>query len=51
MTARKRLETMSGMILNQLQPKFEAKSVANEMQPVLGQRVSTVSSDLNRTVQ
>ena len=28
----KSLETMSGMILNQPQPKFAAKSVANEMQ-------------------
>ena len=31
MAARKILETMSGMILNRLQPKFAAKSVANEM--------------------
>ena len=30
--ARKRWETMSGMILNRLHPKFAAKSVANEMQ-------------------
>ena len=32
MAARKSLETMSGMILNRSQPKFPAKSVANEMQ-------------------
>ena len=31
MAVRKILETMSGMILNRLQPKFAAKSVANEM--------------------
>ena len=31
MAARKSLETMSGVILNWLQPKFGAKSVANEM--------------------
>ena len=31
MAGRKSLETMSGMILNRLQPKFAAKSVANEM--------------------
>ena len=31
MAARKSLETMSGVILNRLQPKFAAKSVANEM--------------------
>ena len=32
MAVLKSLETMSGMILNQLQPKFAAKSVvANEM--------------------
>ena len=31
MMVRKSLETMSGVILNQLQPKFAAKSVANEM--------------------
>ena len=31
MAARKSLETMSGMILNQSQPKFAAKLVANEM--------------------
>ena len=30
--AHKRWETMSGMILNRLHPKFAAKSVANEMQ-------------------
>ena len=28
----KSLETMSSVILNQFQPKFAAKSVANEMQ-------------------
>ena len=32
MAARKSLETISGVILNRLQPKFAAKSVANEMQ-------------------
>ena len=32
MAARKSLETMSGVILNRLQPKFAAKLVANEMQ-------------------
>ena len=31
MAARKGLETMSGVILNRLQPKVAAKSVANEM--------------------
>ena len=31
MATRKSLETMSGVILNQLQPKFAAKTVANEM--------------------
>ena len=31
MAARKSLETMSGVILNRLQPKFAAKSVANEL--------------------
>ena len=31
MEARKFLETMSGVILNRLQPKFAAKLVANEM--------------------
>ena len=35
------LETMSGMILNRLQPKLAAKSVANEMQPVRGEGVRT----------
>ena len=30
--AHKKWETMSGMILNRLHPKFAAKSVANEMQ-------------------
>ena len=30
MTVRKTLETMSGMILNYSQPKFAAKSFANE---------------------
>ena len=32
MAARKSFETMSGMILNRLQPKFAVQSVANEMQ-------------------
>ena len=32
MAARKSYETMSGMILNRFQPKFAAKSVANQMQ-------------------
>ena len=32
MAARKFFETMSGMILNQFQSKFAAKSVANETQ-------------------
>ena len=31
MAARKSLETMSGVILNQLHPKFAAESVSNEM--------------------
>ena len=31
MAARKGLETMSGVILNRLQPKVATKSVANEM--------------------
>ena len=48
MAARKSLETMSGMILNRLQPKFAAKSVANEMRPVRGKGVC---SDSNRTAQ
>ena len=48
MAARKILETMSGMILNRLQPKFAAKSVANEMRPVRGKGVC---SDSNRTAQ
>ena len=48
MAARKILETMSGMILNRLQPKFAAKSVANEMRPVRGEGVC---SDSNRTAQ
>ena len=48
MAARKSLETMSGVILNRLQPKFAAKSVANEMRPVRGKGVC---SDSNRTAQ
>ena len=36
------------MILNRLQPKFAAESVANEMRPVLGKGVC---SDSNRTAQ
>ena len=48
MAARKSLETVSGMILNRLQPKFAAKSVANEMWPVLGEGVC---SDSNKTAQ
>ena len=48
MAARKILETMSGMILNRLQPKFAAKSVANEMRPVRG---NGVCSHSNQTAQ
>ena len=48
MAARNILETMSGMILNRLQAKFAAKSVANEMRPVRGKGVC---SDSNRTAQ
>ena len=44
----KKLGTMSGTILNRLQPKFAAQLVANEMQPVLGQGIN---SDSNRTAQ
>ena len=48
MAERKSLETMSGMILNRSQPRFAAKSVANEMRPVPGKGVC---SDSNRTAQ
>ena len=48
MAAHKSLETMSDMILNRLQPKFAAESVANEMLPVQGKGVC---SDSNRTAQ
>ena len=50
MAARKSLETMSGVILNRLQPTFAAKLVANDMQPVRGKGVCSDSNgESNRT--